>query len=174
MIRRPPRSTLFPYTTLFRSTHSVRPDKHWDGKKQLEEAFKALLGFWMDRLFSAWAFQVDRTPDLGSATHLHGIEHGLRWESQQPCGLAVRLFADNPSTIDQQTTRLQALKGKTAHPKIVEPPERDFPKERRLKPQPTQPHRPLKTLDKYRNEWPLRSEERRVGKECRSRWSPYH
>ena len=23
-------------------------------------------------------------------------------------------------------------------------------------------------------EWPLRSEERRVGKECRSRWSPYH
>ena len=23
-------------------------------------------------------------------------------------------------------------------------------------------------------EWVLRSEERRVGKECRSRWSPYH
>ena len=23
-------------------------------------------------------------------------------------------------------------------------------------------------------EWPYRSEERRVGKECRSRWSPYH
>src|SRR6266550_6193729 len=22
--------------------------------------------------------------------------------------------------------------------------------------------------------WPIRSEERRVGKECRSRWSPYH
>ena len=22
--------------------------------------------------------------------------------------------------------------------------------------------------------WSLRSEERRVGKECRSRWSPYH
>ena len=26
-----------------------------------------------------------------------------------------------------------------------------------------------KTLDEY-----IRSEERRVGKECRSRWSPYH
>src|SRR5690349_23334825 len=25
MIRRPPRSTLFPYTTLFRSLHTVRP-----------------------------------------------------------------------------------------------------------------------------------------------------
>ena len=24
------------------------------------------------------------------------------------------------------------------------------------------------------NEFKLRSEERRVGKECRSRWSPYH
>src|SRR2546427_3299941 len=26
MIRRPPRSTLFPYTTLFRSPHAVAPD----------------------------------------------------------------------------------------------------------------------------------------------------
>ena len=24
------------------------------------------------------------------------------------------------------------------------------------------------------SKWPYRSEERRVGKECRSRWSPYH
>src|SRR2546422_4856230 len=28
MIRRPPRSTLFPYTTLFRSSDVVRPDKN--------------------------------------------------------------------------------------------------------------------------------------------------
>ena len=28
--------------------------------------------------------------------------------------------------------------------------------------------------DKYNYEAVLRSEERRVGKECRSRWSPYH
>src|SRR2546421_4232609 len=26
----------------------------------------------------------------------------------------------------------------------------------------------------YRGRWNIRSEERRVGKECRSRWSPYH
>ena len=38
-----------------------------------------------------------------------------------------------------------------------------------------------RTLDAFREESgsltegvPLRSEERRVGKECRSRWSPYH
>src|SRR2546430_9679032 len=31
MIRRPPRSTLFPYTTLFRSTHEPPPHACWDG-----------------------------------------------------------------------------------------------------------------------------------------------
>src|SRR2546427_5954235 len=30
MIRRPPRSTLFPYTTLFRSLH---PGAHWRGRR---------------------------------------------------------------------------------------------------------------------------------------------
>src|SRR3712207_6853939 len=28
MIRRPPRSTLFPYTTLFRSLYEMSPDRH--------------------------------------------------------------------------------------------------------------------------------------------------
>ena len=30
------------------------------------------------------------------------------------------------------------------------------------------------TKDKFYHETTTRSEERRVGKECRSRWSPYH
>jgi hypothetical protein len=30
MIRRPPRSTLFPYTTLFRSIESVFPGEHYE------------------------------------------------------------------------------------------------------------------------------------------------
>src|SRR2546426_12176664 len=29
-------------------------------------------------------------------------------------------------------------------------------------------------LEALRRHWSIRSEERRVGKECRSRWSPYH
>ena len=29
-------------------------------------------------------------------------------------------------------------------------------------------------LQSYANQFCIRSEERRVGKECRSRWSPYH
>ena len=32
----------------------------------------------------------------------------------------------------------------------------------------------LDTIDEHRNATAVRSEERRVGKECRSRWSPYH
>ena len=32
----------------------------------------------------------------------------------------------------------------------------------------------LKVFNELRNRGLLRSEERRVGKECRSRWSPYH
>src|SRR2546427_3708430 len=33
---------------------------------------------------------------------------------------------------------------------------------------------PLRSLNRVRVEGRTRSEERRVGKECRSRWSPYH
>ena len=29
-------------------------------------------------------------------------------------------------------------------------------------------------LEKFKSMYGIRSEERRVGKECRSRWSPYH
>src|SRR5258707_8480217 len=35
MIRRPPRSTLFPYTTLFRSTRSGRPPGSHTAKREL-------------------------------------------------------------------------------------------------------------------------------------------
>src|SRR5689334_24729121 len=37
MIRRQPRSTLFPYTTLFRSPHEVRED-HQDGEHHAHDA----------------------------------------------------------------------------------------------------------------------------------------
>ena len=37
-----------------------------------------------------------------------------------------------------------------------------------------QAEHPLVVQVKQRSKWKPRSEERRVGKECRSRWSPYH
>ena len=36
------------------------------------------------------------------------------------------------------------------------------------------PYLSTKNRNATQEEWKIRSEERRVGKECRSRWSPYH
>src|SRR2546422_8550341 len=41
MIRRPPRSTLFPYTTLFRSDLDLRPAERGDVERQEDEAVHA-------------------------------------------------------------------------------------------------------------------------------------
>src|SRR2546430_9199874 len=57
MIRRPPRSTLFPYTTLFRSIrrkHSfapivVRANLAWDDMARIEAAIPELPGLSIDR-----------------------------------------------------------------------------------------------------------------------------
>src|SRR5258708_19185297 len=62
MIRRPPRSTLFPYTTLFRSRQNVafRADNHsgteallaallWNLRASAEALSKELLKKWIDR-----------------------------------------------------------------------------------------------------------------------------
>src|SRR3712207_7499804 len=38
MIRRPPRSTLFPYTTLFRSRRCARLGAGWDGLRSIRRA----------------------------------------------------------------------------------------------------------------------------------------
>src|SRR2546422_9194808 len=97
MIRRPPRSTLFPYTTLFRSFE--------DGG--LDEVAIRVVG--------ATAEQ-----DLDAGVSLRRVDVAL--------DLVVRLPVD---------------------------------------------HRPHE-VPKVRRVSHLRSEERRVGKECRSRWSPYH
>src|SRR3712207_9469198 len=97
MIRRPPRSTLFPYTTLFRSEDLARITGQ---KAQLRRARKSIAGF-----------KIREGMPVGARVTLRGER---MWE-----------FLD----------RLVSV----ALPRV-----RD------------------------------RSEERRVGKECRSRWSPYH
>src|SRR2546425_10838356 len=102
MIRRPPRSTLFPYTTLFRSTEL---EPHARGIEALSAPEGAS--------FDAPAYVAALLEDARAA--------GARVEF----GVAVR--------------------------RIIEPGG-------------TSPARVLTS----------RSEERRVGKECRSRWSPYH
>src|SRR3989442_15888848 len=102
MIRRPPRSTLFPYTTLFRSVLDVAGRVSLDvGRADLARDQDGLFD---DALDPPRVVGDDRR-DIGTAGKLGHADH-------------VHLF---------------------------------------------------KLLAQRR-----RSEERRVGKECRSRWSPYH
>src|SRR2546426_9198290 len=79
MIRRPPRSTLFPYTTLFRSERSYRsPDEAWDRHRERSQAM-----------------QVDptRNDTLGPFQHFFRSEEHTS-ELQSPCNLVCRLLLE--------------------------------------------------------------------------------
>src|SRR2546430_15190938 len=103
MIRRPPRSTLFPYTTLFRSKPAAA--------------------------------------DVGNTQPLTPM--------QAPALLSKLHSGDIVlPTTDGREIRLRRVTEPTAEQKSL--------------------------LDLLGSSLPDRSEERRVGKECRSRWSPYH
>src|SRR2546422_10961104 len=119
MIRRPPRSTLFPYTTLFRSppVFGAMPDPRPLG---------ALVGAGLELLFQPG-------PVLRGADVANGEGQELR--------LRVPVARDRRLVDRQDAQRLEVVD------------------EHRLG---------------ARLEQQARSEERRVGKECRSRWSPYH
>src|SRR5256885_2782209 len=102
MIRRPPRSTLFPYTTLFRSQLGDAPDFHflpvgnagnitayWKGYKEYHDADKS------DTLPRMFGFQaagaapiVDGKPVADPQTRSE--EHTS--ELQSPCNLVCRLL----------------------------------------------------------------------------------
>src|SRR5256885_15748788 len=76
MIRRPPRSTLFPYTTLFRSLH------HREGRARLHPRSH-------DRRVSPVA---PRHPDAAGRPVLRSEEHTS--ELQSPCNLVCRLLLE--------------------------------------------------------------------------------
>src|SRR5256885_3794936 len=97
MIRRPPRSTLFPYTTLFRSEHRGQPQEqpfepgepgiNWrsrgkDGEEEIEERRKQSF---KDRPVSQQ--EVSHSPGQGRSE-----EHTS--ELQSPCNLVCRLLLE--------------------------------------------------------------------------------
>src|SRR3712207_9057198 len=109
MIRRPPRSTLFPYTTLFRSD---------------QETYDALLA--------------------RSGLDLPLVEQYFRWAGRAvtgDLGVSFRSGETVTSLIAERLPATLTLAFAALGVALV---------------------------------IALRSEERRVGKECRSRWSPYH
>src|SRR3712207_9398872 len=110
MIRRPPRSTLFPYTTLFRSRREER-----EGEETAREVMRFM---------------------------------GLERRADE--------LARNLSYGEQR--RLEIARAMATKPKLL------------CLDEPAAGFNPAEKTELMR----LRSEERRVGKECRSRWSPYH
>src|SRR5256884_9781261 len=117
MIRRPPRSTLFPYTTLFRSVNELLLLK---ARARREGGQIAV--FFIDDNF---AINVKRTKSL--LRDIIAADAQVHWVAQ----ISANLLRD-----EELVDLIAAAGGK----------------------------------------WIFigRSEERRVGKECRSRWSPYH
>src|SRR2546425_12629422 len=104
MIRRPPRSTLFPYTTLFRSLRGVK-----------------------------------QRQDVG----VRAVPEGPEQRRRRELFLLVDVDEDHVVDVDRELD----------------------------------PRAPERNDARREQALPVgvdRSEERRVGKECRSRWSPYH
>src|SRR2546422_5275070 len=65
MIRRPPRSTLFPYTTLFRSLIGLAQTLYWKGQPGLAEAYAARA-----RALAPEDRSEEHTSELQSRLHL--------------------------------------------------------------------------------------------------------
>src|SRR5256885_9241795 len=75
MIRRPPRSTLFPYTTLFRSP--------WNSARR------------------RWRGPFSRTPTCGASPPMRSEEHTS--ELQSPCNIVCRLLLEKKKKNKRQT-----------------------------------------------------------------------
>src|SRR5256885_11986867 len=89
MIRRPPRSTLFPYTTLFRSV-----------LKRLREEFGELLE--MEGVNGAPAKGPDRTrtPTARPGTHHPARSEEHTSELQSPCNIVCSLLLEKKKCIN--------------------------------------------------------------------------
>src|SRR2546426_5957702 len=86
MIRRPPRSTLFPYTTLFRSAQGQYIFRHWTFGDE---------PFWTDTLGLNHVVETAVSP-RGSA-RARSEEHTS--ELQSPCNLVCRLLLEKKKKI---------------------------------------------------------------------------
>src|SRR5256885_9684131 len=94
MIRRPPRSTLFPYTTLFRS--AAIPMSYWLNRKRIlwakTTSCRVLSKLRERRAFSC--FQVSATVSAFSP----GRSEEHTSELQSPCNLVCRLLLEKKKT----------------------------------------------------------------------------
>src|SRR2546422_6048859 len=179
MIRRPPRSTLFPYTTLFRSTQVEFAAKHL-GMMTVRGHFTEINATGNIYPDNPEASSVDITIQTASIrTHNENRDNDLRssnfLEVDKYPTITFKSIRIEPTGQDRYTVIGDlTIKGNTRPVtlKVVKYGEFNDP---------MMGHRIGYSAEGRinRKEYGLtfnmmRSEERRVGKECRSRWSPYH
>src|SRR3712207_7581369 len=116
MIRRPPRSTLFPYTTLFRSAGHpglLRPKPWMEGHAARD--WEALRGLYatgytlIDRRTMGWA------PWHGAQAALRSEEHTSELQSRQylVCRLLLEKKKKKPNTLLTKRERCRSYAGRT-------------------------------------------------------------
>src|SRR5256885_10704594 len=101
MIRRPPRSTLFPYTTLFRSTSRCRSNRFPRNHKDARVTWLARGGL-QDRVIHGDIFElrinraelpfVSALADIGGERFQRRRSEEHTSELQSPCNLVCRLL----------------------------------------------------------------------------------
>src|SRR5260221_3071514 len=193
MIRRPPRSTLFPYTTLFRSAarfdlSSLR--KSVSAGEALPDATRQL---WKQ------ATGIEMIDGIGGTELIHVFVSSPPEEVRAGAigkvvpGYVAQVVDDDMQPVPDGTPGRLAIKGPTGCRYLADERQKRFVQNGWNLPGDTF----VRDADGYlfyqaRNDDMIisasyniagpevedallrRSEERRVGKECRSRWSPYH
>src|SRR5256885_10648329 len=91
MIRRPPRSTLFPYTTLFRSTERCRPGIREAGCERTRSNVTSARSLeWISQCH--YSFVHSQTQMFTNLLRGRSEEHTS--ELQSPCNLVCRLLLE--------------------------------------------------------------------------------
>ena len=169
MIRRPPRSTLFPYTTLFRSAPvSMLPcaENLFADSRHARESFATRRLLCGDARILFCVEQHDMKLKINSAAQYRlrpFVQPQRKRHGLDDPRLSVFNQTDFAAYFPAGRKACGAAKNSTEGSSVATT--------RRRSKRPLAPPLALNV----RRYWLLRrSEERRVGKECRSRWSPYH
>src|SRR2546426_2403247 len=94
MIRRPPRSTLFPYTTLFRSTTGESPTLSHDEHKRVVEVVVEAASRRVKVLAGSGSNSTAEALDLTRHAERAGRSEEHTSELQSPCNLVCRLLLE--------------------------------------------------------------------------------
>src|SRR2546429_6232403 len=98
MIRRPPRSTLFPYTTLFRSAH-LDWRRHWQQNSFLDVRAKST----EEKSRAAQTSALYEAASIHTVGLLHRVLHGQNLNPSSCCAAKATQFPASPE-IGQQAT----------------------------------------------------------------------